>query len=123
MHGCARLQPCRSSVKSNAPVDPAVAIEYIKLVISFSNILLTVALFIYVRIDRNQRATAKSISHLEISMSRLPTREEMNREWDRFNEDAIRIHERVDEVNNAITEMQMKLGELYGLQKQRNRNG
>lgn len=116
-------------------------IEYIKLGISLFNILLTVALFVYVRIDRTQRATVQSINeleiaihqrmeakeqrlhHLEAAMSRLPTREEIDRERDRFSAEVIRIHERVDEINKGIKDMQLMLGELYGMQKKRGNHG
>lgn len=120
-------------------------IEWIKLGLSVLSFLGSIAVFIYVRADRNQRATVKSISDLqgyintrlsdvdkEISagterMARLegevkaiPTREQFDREREVARNEIIRIHERIDDIAKSSQQSQLLLGQVLGELKQLN---
>lgn len=113
-------------------------IEWIKLGLSVLSLIVSVAMFIYVRADRQQRATVKSIDELKESVTKrfddkcsrlnqleaelkaLPTREQFDREREQWGREIIRIHERIDDLNKTAQQTQLLLGEVYGQLKQLN---
>ena len=114
-------------------------IEWIKLGLSVLSFLGSIAVFVYVRSDRNQRATVKSIndlaesvntrfsakceriSRLEGEMKAIPTREQLEREREIGRNEVIRIHERIDEINKSTQQTQLLLGQVLGELKQLNK--
>lgn len=125
-------------------------IEWIKLGLSVLSFLGSIAVFVYVRSDRNQRATVKSIndlaesvnlrfkasddamnnrfnakserlSRLEVELKAIPTREQMEREREIARSEVIRIHERIDEINKSTQQTQLLLGQVLGELKQLNK--
>lgn len=121
-------------------------IEWVKLGLSILSFLGSIAVFVYVRADRNQRATVKSITELqthvnnrfsdvnkEISakserMARLegevkaiPTREQFDREREIARNEIIRIHERIDDIATSSQQSQLLLGQVLGELKQLNK--
>ena len=111
------------------------AIEWIKLCLSILSFIVSIAMFVYVRSDRQQRATVKSItelsesvakrfnekcnriSYLEAEFGKIPTRAEFDAAQERGRNEIIRIHTRIDEINEGIKQTQLMLGELYGMAK------
>jgi hypothetical protein len=121
-------------------------IEWIKLGLSVLSFIGSIAVFVYVRSDRNQRATVKSITELQnhvnnrfsdvdkvISakserMARLegevkaiPTREQFDREREVARNEIIRIHERIDDIATSSQQSQLLLGQVLGELKQLNK--
>ncbi len=125
-------------------------IEWIKLGLSILSFLGSIAVFVYVRSDRNQRATVKSIndlaesvnlrfkasddamnnrfnakserlSRLEVELKAIPTREQMEREREIARSEVVRIHERIDEINKSTQQTQLLLGQVLGELKQLNK--
>jgi hypothetical protein len=121
-------------------------IEWIKLGLSVLSFIGSIAVFVYVRSDRNQRATVKSITELQnhvnnrfsdvdkvISakserMARLegevkaiPTREQFDREREVARKEIIRIHERIDDIATSSQQSQLLLGQVLGELKQLNK--
>lgn len=125
-------------------------IEWIKLGLSVLSFLGSIAVFVYVRSDRNQRATVKSIndlaesvnlrfkasddamnnrfnakserlSRLEVELKAIPTREQMEREREIARSEVVRIHERIDEINKSTQQTQLLLGQVLGELKQLNK--
>jgi len=110
-------------------------LEWIKLAVIIINPLISVALFIYMRSDRNQRATVKSIDELKESVNKrfsdkcdrisrlegdiraIPSRAEFDAERERGRQEIVRIHQRIDEINDGIKQSQLMLGELIGISK------
>lgn len=116
-------------------------IEYIKLGLSILNFVGLVLGFFYVRLERKDTATTQAIEDLEKSLhddfrdirdrqarlenevSRIPSRQEFDAERERGRQEIVRIHERIDEINNGIKQSQLMLGELIGIQKGANKHG
>ena len=121
-------------------------IEWIKLGLSILSFLGSIAVFVYVRADRNQRATVKSITDLQTQvnnrfsdvdkamsakserMARLegevkaiPTREQFDREREVARNEIIRIHERIDDIATSSQQSQLLLGQVLGEIKQLNK--
>jgi len=121
-------------------------IEWIKLGLSVLSFLGSIAVFVYVRADRNQRATVKSITDLQTHvnsrfsdvdkqisakserMARLegevkaiPTREQFDREREVARNEIIRIHERIDDIATSSQQSQLLLGQVLGELKQLNK--
>lgn len=121
-------------------------IEWIKLGLSILSFLGSIAVFVYVRADRNQRATVKSITDLQTHvnnrfsdvdkqisakaerMARLegevkaiPTREQFDREREVARNEIIRIHERIDDIATSSQQSQLLLGQVLGELKQLNK--
>lgn len=125
-------------------------IEWIKLGLSVLSFLGSIAVFVYVRADRNQRATVKSINdfkesvnnrfkaaddavnnrfnakaehitRLEVELKAIPTREQLEREREIARNEVIRIHERIDEINQSAQQTQLLLGQVLGELKQLNK--
>lgn len=121
-------------------------IEWIKLGLSILSFLGSIAVFVYVRADRNQRATVKSITDLQTHvnnrfsdvdkqisakaerMARLegevkaiPTREQFDREREIARNEIIRIHERIDDLATSSQQSQLLLGQVLGEIKQLNK--
>lgn len=125
-------------------------IEWIKLGLSVLSFLGSIAVFVYVRSDRNQRATVKSIndlaesvnlrfkasddamnnrfnakteriSRLEVEIKAIPTRDQLEREREIARNEIIRIHERIDEINKSSQQTQLLLGQVLGELKQLNK--
>lgn len=110
-------------------------IQWVNTALSLLSLLVTIGLFIYVQVANRNRATVQSItklgnsvnerfrdearriSDLEAQVNRLPSREEINHDRDRTSEEITRIHERVDEINEGIKQMQLILGQLLGQAK------
>ncbi len=109
--------------------------EFIKLAISILNFVGLILGFFYVRLERKDTATTQSIDDLkeavhedfkevrerqnrmETELSRIPTRSEFDQERERGRLEIVRIHERIDEINNGIKQSQLMLGELIGMTK------
>ncbi|MCQ8182186.1 hypothetical protein NP603_13775 [Methylomonas sp. SURF-1] len=114
-------------------------IEWIKLGLTLANFFGGIAVFIYLRADRNQRATVKSINDLAESVNKrfgekcerlarlegevktLPTRDQLEREREVARSEIIRIHERIDELNKSAQQTQLLLGQVLGELKQLNK--
>lgn len=110
-------------------------IEWIKLGLSVLSFLTSVGMFIYVRSDRKERATVKSIddlkesvnkrfsekcdriSKLEGDVNRIPSRAEFDAAQERGRQEIVRIHQRIDEINSGIKTSQLMIGELIGITK------
>lgn len=110
-------------------------IEYIKLGLSILNFVGLILGFFYVRLERKDTATTQSIDDLELKvnkdfrevrgrqnrmeteLSRIPTRGEFDAERERGRLEIVRIHQRIDEINNGIKQSQLMLGELIGISK------
>lgn len=113
-------------------------IELIKLVLMAMNMLASVAMYFYVRADREQRATVQSIKDLETHVNKrfdekhirltqvecvvaaIPNRDQFDKERDSARNEIVRIHERIDELNKTAQQTQLLLGEVYGQLKQLN---
>lgn len=121
-------------------------IEWIKLGLSILSFLGSIAVFVYVRSDRNQRATVKSINDLQDQMNNrfgdvdkhlsskaerlarlegelkaIPTREQFDREREISRNEIIRIHERIDDIAKSSQQSQLLLGQVLGELKQLNK--
>lgn len=101
--------------------------ELIKMALMALNMLMTLALWLFALNDRKQRATTQSIKELErhvaekfddkcariakveADLKAMPTRDEL-----------IRIHQRIDELNDNSKETNLLLGQLIGQIKQMN---
>jgi hypothetical protein len=112
-----------------------VMLEWIKLGLSLLNFAGLILGFFYVRLERKDTATTKSIdelrsyadrrfddkakriSSLEVEVSRIPTRAEFDAAQERGRQEIIRIHERIDEINSGIKTSQLMIGELIGIAK------
>lgn len=110
-------------------------IEWIKLIWLVLGPIINLALFAYIRADRSQRATVKSIDELKESVNKrfsekcdrisrlegdiraIPTRAEFDAERERGRQEIVRIHQRIDEINEGIKQSQLMLGELIGISK------
>lgn len=114
--------------------------ELIKLGLIVLNMLCSGAMYIYMRADREQRATVKSIEDLKESVSRrfddkcqrinrveadlkaMPTRAQVDRERELWNKELVRLHERIDGLNQTIHQSQLLLHDVYMQTKQFNNN-
>jgi chromosome segregation ATPase len=112
--------------------------EWVRMGLSALNMLASVAMYIYMRADRQQRATVKSIDELKASVNKrfddkcnrlnrlegevkgLPTRAQYDKERELWSHEIIRIHERIDDLNKTAQQTQLLLGEVYGQLKQLN---
>lgn len=112
--------------------------EDAKVALIIFNMLLTLALTIASVMGRRQRATIKTIKDLEdkvmtrldekgiriqkieIDLQKLPSQEHLNKEREQANREIIRIHERIDLINQTAQQTQLLLGEVYGQLKQLN---
>lgn len=104
------------------------------------NMVLTLGLTIASVIGRKQRATASSIKALEINvmkklsekaeritrieidMQKIPSQEAFEKARDLSGREIIRLHERIDTLNQTAQQTQLLLGEVYGQLKQLNSN-
>lgn len=114
-------------------------IEWIKLGASIVAMLFSGATFIYVQLDKRQRATVKSIDELKASvnkrfddkcaritkleteLNRIPTRSEFDLAQERGRTEIVRIHERIDEINKNSQNANLLLGQVLGELKQLNK--
>lgn len=104
-------------------------LEIIKTALGVLNMAVTAAIWLYVRTDNKNRATVDSIKSLERDMlgrfddkcaklarleselKTIPTREQ-------FDQQVVRIHERIDEINQNTRNTALMIGELMGYVKQ-----
>lgn len=114
-------------------------IEWIKLGLSVLSFIGSIAVFVYVRADRQQRATVKSIEELresvdarfsakcarlaklETDMGRIPSRIEFESAQDRSRGEIVRLHERIDELNKYAQTTNLLVGQVLGELKQLNK--
>ena len=112
--------------------------EDAKVALIIFNMLLTLALTIASVMGRRQRATVKSIKDLEdkimhrldekglriqkieIDLQKVPSQDHLNKVQEMANHEIVRIHERIDMLNNTAQQTQLLLGEVYGQLKQLN---
>lgn len=105
-------------------------LEIIKTVLGVINMAVTAAIWLYVRTDNKNRATVDSIKQLERDMlsrydekcaklarlegdlKTMPTREQ-------FDQQVVRIHERIDEINQNTRNTALMIGELMGYMKRK----
>lgn len=110
-------------------------IEWIKLAVSVVALIFSIGTFFYVQRDKKERASAKAlddfkrevnekltkkcdrITRLETEIGRIPTRAEFEAAQERGRKEIVRIHERIDEINEGIKNSQLMLGELIGITK------
>lgn len=103
--------------------------NWFQLILSVVNMVVTAAIWLYIRTDNKQRATVDSIKQLERDMlsrcdekcaklarlegelKTIPTREQ-------FDQQVVRIHERIDEINQNTRNTALMIGELMGYVKQ-----
>lgn len=104
-------------------------LEIIKTMLGVVNMGVTAAIWLYVRTDNKNRATVDSIKQLERDMlsrygekcaklaslegelKTIPTREQ-------FDQQVVRIHARIDEINQNTRNTALMIGELMGYVKQ-----
>lgn len=112
------------------------SLEWMKLVLSVANFLGLVLGFFYVRLERKDTATIKSIeelrdvtdqrlkakceriSRLEIELSRIPTRDEYNKAQARMEDHIKGVYDRINEVQrsnqDANQSINLSLGTIIG---------
>jgi hypothetical protein len=111
-------------------------IEWLKLAASIIAMLFSAATFVYVQLDKKQRATVKSIddlkdsvdkrfdgeavriSRIEGELNRIPTRSEFDIAQERGRVEIVRIHERIDEINKNSQNTNLMIGQVLGELKQ-----
>lgn len=114
-------------------------LEWVKAGASVVAMLFSGATFVYVQLDKRQRATVKSIeelkdsvgkrfddkcariSRLETELNRIPTRGEFDMAQERGRSEIVRIHERIDEINKNSQNANLLLGQVLGELKQLNK--
>lgn len=111
-------------------------IEYLKLGLSILNFVGLVLGFFYVRLERKDTATIKSIeelrlstdkrfedkcsriSRLEVEVSRIPTRDEFDKSQRRMEEHIKQVYDRINEINksnqDANRDINLSLGTIIG---------
>jgi hypothetical protein len=111
-------------------------IEWIKLGLSVLNFVGLILGFFYVRLERKDTATNKSIeelrsyadkrfddkctriSRLEIEVSRIPTRDEFDKSQRRMEEQVKLVYDRINEINksnqDANRDINLSLGTIIG---------
>lgn len=101
--------------------------EVLKIGILIINMLMTVALWLFAFNSRKEQATNKSIKDLELSVNarfdakcqRL-AKVEARLEAAPNREELIRIHERIDSLNDGISQTTLLIGQVLGQVKQMN---
>ena len=114
-------------------------IEWIKLGASIVAMLFSGATFIYVQLDKRQRATVKSIDELKESvdkrfddkcnriaklegkLNRIPDRPEFDAAQERSRNEIVRIHARIDEIGKSSQSTNLLIGQVLGEIKQLNK--
>lgn len=112
--------------------------ETLRLAASALNILFSLILALYIRLDRKDRATMQSIRELEDSVNKrfgdkcqrlsrlegeiksIPTREQFDREREIFNSEIVRVHERIDDLIRSAQQTNTMVAEAIGQLKQIN---